>query len=175
MDRKQLEKALEHLHTQSFGWALRCCFGEAETAAEVLQTTYLKILEGKAQYKGVSAFRTWLFSVIRFTAIDYYRSHQKSKHTPLHEMQNGALSIEDADLPGDTLSQRQAMFQKGLKQLSPQQAHILHLVFYQDCTIAQAAEIMEVRVGTARTHYERGKRQLKAWLIKVGYLNEVIE
>lgn len=175
MDRNQLEKTLEHLHTQSFGWALHCCFDEREAAAEVLQNTYLKILEGKARYQGNAAFRTWLFSVIRFTAIDYYRSHQKSRHAPLHEIQNGVLSSEDAHLPGDTLTQRQAMFQKGLKQLSPQQAHILHLVFYQDCTIAQAAEIMEVRVGTARTHYERGKRQLKAWLIKVGYLNEVIE
>ena len=41
---------------------------------------------------------------------------------------------------------------------------MLHLVFYQDLTIADAAEILGVSVGSARTHYERGKAQLRRLL-----------
>jgi RNA polymerase sigma-70 factor (ECF subfamily) len=65
MDRKELEKALESLHPQSFAWALRCCQGDREIAADVLQNTYLKVLESKARYAERSGLKTWLFSVIR--------------------------------------------------------------------------------------------------------------
>jgi RNA polymerase sigma-70 factor (ECF subfamily) len=38
-----------------------------------LQTVYLKILEGKARYRGEASLKTWLFAVIRKTAIGEYR------------------------------------------------------------------------------------------------------
>lgn len=79
MDRRRLEKELERLHNQSFGWSLRCCFEDREMAAEVLQNTYLIILEGKARYNEGSGFKTWLFAVIRFTAIDYFRGKRRKK------------------------------------------------------------------------------------------------
>ncbi len=74
----ELHQALEKWHADSFGWALHCCHGQQTLAEDVLQTAYLKVLEQKAVFKGKSTFRTWLFSVIRFTAIDAAR-YQQSK------------------------------------------------------------------------------------------------
>jgi RNA polymerase sigma-70 factor (ECF subfamily) len=48
--------------------------------------------------------------------------------------------------------------------LPERQRDVLHLVFYQDLTIAQAAEVLGVALGTARVHYERGKARLRALL-----------
>ena len=44
------------------------------------------------------------------------------------------------------------------------QAEVLHLVFYQDLTINEAAQIMDVGIGSARQHYERGKARLRTLL-----------
>jgi len=162
MNKKTQAQELERLHEASYAWALRCCYESGDAAEDVLQTTYLKILEGKANYKGNAAFKTWLFSIIRFTAIDYYRS-KKRKNTIVFEHHH-ELSVEEIILGEEVTPQ--IAFREFLKKLSPKQQQILHLVFYQNCTIQEAAEIMQIQLGTARTHYERGKQQLKKQLLK---------
>src|SRR5215208_2482913 len=73
MDISELKVELEKLHPASFGWALNCCGHNWAEAEEVLQTVYLKILQGKATYRGECKLQTWLFAVIRKTAITEHR------------------------------------------------------------------------------------------------------
>jgi RNA polymerase sigma-70 factor (ECF subfamily) len=51
-----------------------------------------------------------------------------------------------------------------LGRLSKRQRAVLELVFYHDCSVAEAAEVMGIPVGTARTHYARGKQRLAGLL-----------
>src|SRR5215471_17835489 len=73
MEIAELKAELERLHSASFGWALSCCRRDRTEAEEVLQTVYLKILEGKARFRGEASLKTWLFAVIRKTAATEYR------------------------------------------------------------------------------------------------------
>jgi RNA polymerase sigma-70 factor (ECF subfamily) len=43
---------------------------------------------------------------------------------------------------------------------------VLHLVFYQDLTVEEASRILNISLGTARTHFARGKDQLRKLLAK---------
>jgi len=43
---------------------------------------------------------------------------------------------------------------------------VLHLVFYQELTIEEASRVMNVSLGTARTHFDRGKRRLREILVE---------
>lgn len=77
MKPSQLEQVIKELHTEAFLWARQCCRFNGDLAEEVLQQVYLKILEGKARFNRQSSTKTWLFAVIRYTAIENLK---KEKH-----------------------------------------------------------------------------------------------
>lgn len=165
MDEQQLRTQLAELHPLSYGWALACCGRDATMAEDVLQTAYLKVLQGRARYNGRSSFKTWWFAVIRLTAADERRRHwlRQLKLTALCAWQTVGDREQSA---GEELDchQRQAMFERALAALPARQREVLHLVFYQQLSIEAAAEVLGVSVGTARTHYTRGKQRLRQWL-----------
>ncbi len=68
--------------------------------------------------------------------------------------------------PLDTLTseERGARIRRALGELPARQREVLDLVFFHEMTIEQAAEVMGVSLGTARTHYHRGKLGLLALL-----------
>ena len=61
-------------------------------------------------------------------------------------------------------SQIGARLVSALSLLPARQREVLHLVFYGEQSIQQAAVAMGVSLGAARTHYQRGKRRLRGLL-----------
>jgi RNA polymerase sigma factor (sigma-70 family) len=163
MDNRELKAELEMLHSASFGWALSCCRRDRAQAEDVLQTVYLKILEGKACFRGESSFRTWLFAVIRKTAIGEHRKNLLRKGILADNSRVTSTSASSLEEPGVALerSEAQALFQNALKNLPRRQHEALHLVFYQDLSLHEAAEVMGISIGSARKHYDRGKKRLR--------------
>jgi RNA polymerase sigma-70 factor (ECF subfamily) len=162
----ELEAELAHHHRAAFGWALACCRWDRSTAEDVLQATYLKVLDGRARYGGRAAFQIWLFGVIRRTAAEERRRRAVGRFLPLSWL-NGRRD-ERAQAPDpETASMRadaSARLIAALRLLPTRQRELLHLVFYHDLSIARAAEVLGVAVGTARTHYQRGKARLRELL-----------
>ncbi len=72
LDGDALRSTIESHHAAAFAWAIRCCGNDAE-AGDVLHNAYGKILSGRAIFRGGSAFKTWLFAVIRNTAAEERR------------------------------------------------------------------------------------------------------
>ena len=68
-----LQRELKSLHDTGFGRALICCRWDRDEAEEVLQTTYAKVIDGHARFAGRSSTKTWLFGVIRRTALERRR------------------------------------------------------------------------------------------------------
>ena len=164
MQPPDLERELDCVHTAAFGWALACCAGDRAEAEDVLQTSYLKILDGRARFDGRSQFRTWLFGVVRRTAAERRRRRQVGRWLPLGWL--GAAARDGRPDPAATLarSEESRALERALARLPARQRAVLHLVFYQDFSIADAAGVLGVSLGTARTHYERGKASLRRLL-----------
>lgn len=165
MENDELKVVLEQHHPSSFGWAMACCRRDPSEAEEVLQIVYLKVLEGKARFNGTASFKTWLFAVIRKTASDQRRKSLLRALTMLKaaERRTSADSAEDPD-ESAYRAEIQSMFRRALARLPRRQREALELVFYHDLNIQEAAAVMSVSLGSARTHYERGKKRLRQLL-----------
>ncbi|MFM8829867.1 MAG: RNA polymerase sigma factor [Spartobacteria bacterium] len=173
VDEAWLRDALEEHHAMSYGWALSCCSSNPTDAEDILQTVYQKIFEGRARYDGRAGFKTWLFAVIRNTAAgerrrNWIRFLRLGSYQKEHEKDCQAADRGES-LQG---SERIELFRSMLAKLPRRQQEILHLVFYQDLTIEAAAKAMGVSVGSARTHYDRAKKQLGKLLKLTGQFHD---
>jgi len=160
MNRDELEVELAREHPDAFAWAVRCTLGSREVAEDALHDAYERILSGRARFEGRSSFKTWLFGVVRLIALE----QRRRGWLRLARLQAwfAREPREADDPPAETETNEQ--LQAALAQLSRRQSEMMHLVFYQDLSVQEAAAVLRIPVGTARTHYERGKARLRSLL-----------
>ena len=161
-----LRDHLESCHRESFAWALNCCGRDRAEAEDVLQTVYLKVLDGRARFDGRSSFTTWLFAVIRRTAAEERRRAAVGlrRILSLHESESrepDTTAIVDHETER---AEQRSLVERALAALAGRQREVLVLVFYHERTIEEAAAIMGIGLGSARTHYTRGKERLRQLL-----------
>jgi RNA polymerase sigma-70 factor (ECF subfamily) len=166
MQHNSITSELEHHHKDCYGWALHCCYKDRELAQEVLQVSYLKMLERQNAFRSMSAFKTWAFTVIKNTAIDALRKRKKESK----------LIRNDNELPDDGYDGgfekeseqkiTRVLFMEALSRLSDRQREVLQLVFYHDLSLNQAAEVLKISQGSVRKHYDRAKKTLAEWFQK---------
>ncbi len=162
MDQMDFRRELEQMHPASFGWALWCCDHRREDAEEILQMAYVKVLEATARFDGRSSLRTWFFAVIRRTAWEHRRRRW------VRELLLGQWTARQPAFIAETtpdavlaVSEESHALRQALTALPVRQREVLHLVFYQEMTIEQSATVLNISLGTARTHFERGKKKLR--------------
>lgn len=165
-----VQPVLEQLqihHADNFGWALACCAWHRDSAEDVLQEAYLRVVDGRAQFGGKSTLKTWFFSVIKRVAAETYRFQKRQGALNLRVFSSTPSGWQGGDVAEpDTLSnaledlESGAAMRQALLQLSLRQREVLHLVFYSEMTLEDAAITLQISIGSARTHYHRGKERL---------------
>ena len=152
---------------ENFGWALACCARQRDIAEDVLQEAYLRVLDGRAKFSGKSSHKTWFFAVIKRVAMDVQRTQKRRYKLNLHmattdQALTSEHEVDRLNPQSESMSRDQSVqqLQAALMQISVRQREVLHLVFYAEFTLEDAAEILHISVGSARTHYHRGKERL---------------
>ena len=155
--RDELLLELAACHRDAYAWALNCCRRNRTDAEDVLQETYLKVLDGRARFDRRSSFTTWLFGVVRLTAADQRRRRF------LRDFISARVVADDLlrDSPSADAGVEGASLERAIAGLSHRQREVVVLVFYNEMTVEEAARVMAISVGAARQHYARGKANLR--------------
>ncbi len=133
------------------GLLLRLTRGNHALADDLAQETFLEAWRGLANFRGDSAFATWLY------ASPYSRflmQARKRKDEPLGDWEGEAPSGEGASLARLDL-------ERAMAKLSAAERAALTLCFALGLSNTEAAEALDMPLGTLKSHVLRGREKLK--------------
>ena len=148
--RKTIELALRENWQRLFGYAVRLS-GSRDAAGDLLQTCASKALASPAIPTEPSQARAWLFKVLRNCWIDdHRRSSVRADECPAESW--GAMAWDCDDRLIAEITVRQA-----LERIDPAHREIIELVDLAGFRYAEAAEILELPLGTVMSRLSRAR------------------
>ena len=137
------------------GLLLRLTRGNHALADDLAQETFLEAWRGLGNFRGDSAFSTWLY---RIAYSRFLMSARKRKpDDQLDDWQGETQSGESATLARIDL-------ERAFAKLSPPESAALTLCFALGLSNTEAADAMDMPLGTLKSHVLRGREKLKAHL-----------
>jgi len=129
--------------------------GDWSAAEEVMSMTFLEAWRAIANFRGESQFSTWLYRIAysRFLM----QARKRKPDEPLGDWDDGVASGEANTL--DRIDLERAM-----AKLSPPESAALTLCFALGLSNTEAAEALDMPLGTLKSHVLRGREKLKAIL-----------
>jgi RNA polymerase sigma-70 factor (ECF subfamily) len=129
---------------------------DADEADDVVQDALLAALDKIHLFEPGSNLRAWLFTITRNTFITHQRRRRIRTHLPLDD--------ESLDLqapPAQEARVAQGHLAAAYAQLPRPHREVLALVVFESMSYEQAAEILEVAVGTVRSRLARARATLR--------------
>ncbi len=133
--------------------------GVRQTAEDLFQETWLRVLQQGHRYDGRHNFVTWLLAVARNLAIDYLR---RKRPQPLDEVPEQRLSDHGRSSAFDSAAHReqQERVAGALEQLPPEQRETITLRFQEGLSLDEIADVTGAPLSTVKSRLYRGMEAL---------------
>src|SRR5262249_54349242 len=111
------------------------------------------------RFRRLSLVRTWMLAIARRQA---HKTLRARDDLPLDESVAAAedVQVETADWQHDQVERLRA----ALLRLPALEREALELVYYEDLTLAQAAERLGIPVNTLKSRLHRARKNLRKWV-----------
>lgn len=166
---------LVHRYEREIYSYLRRFLGDADMAEDAFQGTFLQVHLKCGQFQEGRRFRPWLYSIATNQAIDLQRRNKRHKAVSL----DGGRTTEEDELgslvdllvnkdPGPVAhlesSERRQWIRDAVSRLPETLRSAVTLVYYQGLKYREAAEALDVPVGTVKSRLHSALLKLnQAW------------
>jgi RNA polymerase sigma-70 factor (ECF subfamily) len=145
-----------------------------DQAEDLVQETWIHVLERTHQFDGSGRFEAWLFSIARHLTIDFLRRQQAAKPgQPVDDGNPDALL--EAPAPDQTSpfaaaarSEDAALIAVAMECLAPIYREALLLRFQEDLSLEEIAGVAGAPVATVASRIRRGLAILRTHLERSG-------
>jgi len=143
--------------------------GEASTAEDLAQETFLKMWHNLRRYDTTRPFKAWLLAIARHTAVDYLRKKKPLTFSQLETEDGQGLEETLADeqpLPPEILARADAaqLLADALATLNPQASAVVLMHETEELTFQEIAEAVDEPLNTVKSRYRRAILQLQKYL-----------
>lgn len=129
--------------------------GDAEDLA---QRTFLACIEGRERFRQASSFRTYLFGVARNQLLMHLRRKGRGRDAALDS---------DSSIPASSPESRakqgeeRRLVLKAMQKLPVDFQVALELFYWEDMSVDEIAEVLDVPAGTIKSRLWRGREMLR--------------
>jgi RNA polymerase sigma-70 factor, ECF subfamily len=136
--------------------------GDRRDAEDILQDSFLRLLEGRGNYDGRGHFRAWLFTIATRIATD--RGRQRRRRNELLRLHLASpLGIEEFVAP-QTTNDFRVQVVAALATLPPEYTQAFHLRVVEGFAYRDMAKICACSEGTLRSRVHHALRRLRQML-----------
>jgi RNA polymerase sigma-70 factor (ECF subfamily) len=136
------------------------------TAEELMNEVFLECWRKAGSFEGRSAVSTWLFSIGHNRAISQMRKRGES------QLDDDAATqlADDTDTPEVTEQKRDksVIMRACMDRLTADHRAIIDLVYYQEASVAEAAEILAIPENTVKTRMFYARKKLAELMREAG-------
>jgi RNA polymerase sigma-70 factor (ECF subfamily) len=153
--------------------------GNRQEAEDVVQDTFLRMYEHLSGYDSSRKFSTWLYRIATNLCIDRLR-RRRSVYSLDAELSEGegvdGYAVLRTNEPGPEeavmLTERQRILFDAVSSLPDKYKAAVALKYYQDLSLKEISDILQIPVPTVKTRIHRGReylrRKLERELAKLG-------
>jgi RNA polymerase sigma-70 factor, ECF subfamily len=137
--------------------------GSVADAEDALQDAFVNMYRGMAAFRGESRLGTWMYRVTMNACLSRTRK-AASREMPVDY---AATQETAADTPtGDGLLRD--LLLREIHRLPDIQRSVFLLIAAEGCSHEETASILDIRIGTSKSHYHRARTALRARLAAQG-------
>lgn len=136
---------------------IRMSGSPSEMVEDLVQETFLKAWKALERGQQPRRFATWIRQIALNNLADYWRKPQ-SRHRELLDESLAELGTIDSNIDDRIL------LEQLLASLPSDLRHIVVLHFYQDLSLADISEVMDIPLGTVKSRLARAYRLMQGAL-----------
>ncbi len=155
--------AFETLISENYDFIFRVAYkwsGSREDAEDIAQDVVVKLVRIIGSYDGRAAFTSWLYRVVLNVTRDMQRKRARRNRQNTELEETGA----DHSPPDQEQSALTGELWAAVRQLPERQRDAMLLVYGEEKSHAEAAQIMECREATVSGHVHAARKALKKLL-----------
>ncbi len=125
--------------------------GDSQASLDIVQESWLAIIKGIAKLKEPSAYKSWMYRITTYKAIDWINNKNK---TPL------SLDSQEIDIIQKEKQDHSDIYAL-LDQLDIKKRIVIILFYFEDQGINEIAKTLKIPVGTVKSRLNIARNELR--------------
>lgn len=161
-EKQALALLVERHHSLLLGYLYRMTGGDRALAEDLVQEAFLRLLRGIKRYIYPRPFKPWLYTIATNLARDHYKAADARRTINL-TMDGEGRNLANEEVPEVSVLEADEIDQVigALASLPDHQREVVVLRYYQELSLNEISEVLDIPVGTVKSRLSIGLKNLR--------------
>ena len=145
-----------------------------EGAEDLVQQTFMGLVQGKDKFRGDASFRTYVFMIARKRLYTFLRDRDRARDP----LEFHSTSVADLGLVSPSravaVRQEQQLLLQALRRLPLEMQVALELFYWEEMSVSEIADVLETPVGTVKSRLQRARVRLDEIIVHLSESDEAL-